>query len=65
MRQPAASLSVLAGGNVKTIQRTLGHSSAAMTLDVYAGLLDSDLNDVADALNALAEKHRFGGATTR
>lgn len=65
MRHTAASLSILAGGNVKTIQRSLGHASAAMTLDVYAGLLDNDLNDVANALNilnTLAEKHRFGGA---
>jgi integrase len=42
---------VSAGGNVKAIQRMLGHSSAAMTLDVYADLFDDDLDTLAGALN--------------
>jgi tRNA A37 threonylcarbamoyladenosine dehydratase len=29
----------------------LGHSSAAMTLDIYADLFDDDLDGVADALD--------------
>jgi integrase len=29
----------------------LGHASAAMTLDVYADLFDSDLDAVADRLD--------------
>jgi hypothetical protein len=32
----------------------LGHASAAMTLDVYAGLFADDLDAVADSLNAAA-----------
>lgn len=39
------------GGNVKAIQRTLGHSSAAMTLDVYADLFDDDLDLLAGGLD--------------
>ena len=31
----------------------LGHASAAMTLDVYAGLFADDLDAVADALDLL------------
>jgi hypothetical protein len=31
----------------------LGHASAAMTLDVYADLFDSDLDTVADRLETL------------
>lgn len=31
----------------------LGHASAAMTLDVYAGLFDSELDDVAARLHAI------------
>ena len=31
----------------------LGHASAAMTLDVYADLFDSDLDTVADRLDEL------------
>ena len=39
LRHTAASLSVAAGANVKSVQRMLGHASATMTLlDVYAGL---------------------------
>ncbi|MEE2058994.1 tyrosine-type recombinase/integrase [Rhodococcus artemisiae] len=36
LRHTAASLMVSAGANVKAIQRSLGHESAAMTLDTYA-----------------------------
>jgi integrase len=43
LRHTAASLAVSAGANVKAVQRMLGHASAAMTLDVYAGLFDDDL----------------------
>jgi hypothetical protein len=32
----------------------LGHASAAMTLDVYAGLFNPDLDDVADRLDEAA-----------
>lgn len=47
LRHTAASLAVSAGANVKALQRMLGHASAAMTLDVYADLFDTDLDDVA------------------
>jgi integrase len=52
LRHTAASLAVAAGANVKAVQRMLGHASAAMTLDVYAGLFDDDLDGVSDRLNA-------------
>jgi integrase len=51
LRHTAASLAVQAGAHVKAVQRMLGHSSAAMTLDVYADLFDDDLDDVATALD--------------
>lgn len=51
LRHTAASLAVSAGANVKSVQRMLGHASAAMTLDVYADLFDDDLDAVAIALN--------------
>jgi integrase len=50
LRHTAASLAISAGANVKVVQRMLGHSSAAMTLDVYADLFDDDLTGVADRL---------------
>lgn len=51
LRHTAASLAVSAGASVKGVQRLLGHQSAAMTLDVYSGLFDSDLDLVADRLD--------------
>ncbi|MBA3719445.1 MAG: tyrosine-type recombinase/integrase, partial [Nocardioidaceae bacterium] len=65
LRHTAASLAVAAGANVKAVQRMLGHASAAMTLDVYSGLLDDDLDGVAERLDAasadsLADSVRTG-----
>jgi integrase len=51
LRHTAASLAVSAGANVKAVQRMLGHSSAAMTLDVYSGLFDDDVDGVAARLD--------------
>ncbi|MER7301733.1 tyrosine-type recombinase/integrase [Nocardioides sp. NPDC127514] len=53
LRRTAASLAVGAGVNVKAVQRILGHASAAMTLDVYAGLFADDLDAVAGAMDEL------------
>ena len=49
LRHTAASLAVSAGANVKAVQKMLGHASAAMTLDVYADLFDTDAEAVAAA----------------
>ena len=46
LRHTAASLMVKSGANVKAIQRRLGHTLAAMTLDVYADLFNDDLDSV-------------------
>ncbi len=51
LRHTAASLAIAAGANVKAVQRMLGHASAAMTLDVYAGLFPDDLDVVAANLD--------------
>lgn len=52
LRHTAASLAVQSGAHVKAVQRMLGHRSAAMTLDVYSALWDSDLDAVAGAVEA-------------
>ncbi|UQN29444.1 tyrosine-type recombinase/integrase [Brachybacterium kimchii] len=52
LRHTAASLAVQSGAHVKAVQRMLGHRSAAMTLDRYADLWDSDLDAVAGSLDA-------------
>lgn len=54
LRDTAASLAVASGANVKAVQRMLGHASASMTLDVYSGLFDADLDDVAVRMNQAA-----------
>lgn len=51
LRHSAASFAVSSGANVKVVQKMLGHSSAAMTLDTYADLFDGDLDSVSDALD--------------
>jgi integrase len=58
LRHTAASLAVQAGANVKAVQRMLGHASAAMTLDVYAGLFGDDLDAVAERLDEAAANAR-------
>lgn len=57
LRHTAASLAVHSGASVKSVQRMLGHASAALTLDIYAGLFDQELSDVAARMdNLLAPK---------
>jgi integrase len=54
LRHTAASLAVASGAHAKSVQRMLGHASAAMTLDVYSGLFDDDLTALADRMDAAA-----------
>jgi len=66
LRDTAASLAVASGANGIHVQRMLGHASASMTLDVYSGLFDAELDDVAVRMNeaatkALGEWGRAGG----
>ena len=58
LRHTAASLAIAAGANVKVVQMMLGHASAAMTLDIYAGLFGDDLDSVADALDGVVPQTR-------
>lgn len=46
LRHTAASHAIREGMHVKAVQRLLGHASAAMTLDVYAGLFPDDLTAI-------------------
>ena len=55
LRHTAASLAIKAGANVKVVQLMLGHASAGMTLDVYAGLFADNLDEVADRLDQALE----------
>ena len=53
LRHTAASWLVQSGASVKAVQQMLGHAKASITLDVYAGLFDSDLDDLTLRLQAL------------
>jgi integrase len=53
--RPAPHLCVAGGGrrvNVLVLQRMLGHTSAAMTLDTYNDLFDDDLDAAAVRLHS-------------
>jgi integrase len=50
LRDTAASLAISAGASIKAVQRMLGHASAKVTLDIYGGLFEEDLEILADAL---------------
>lgn len=56
LRHTAASLAIHSGASVKSVQRMLGHASAKITLDVYAGLFDQELSDVAARMDALIQR---------
>ena len=65
LRHTAASLAVSAGGNVKAVQRMLGHKSAAMTLDVYSGLFDDDLDALAERMDVASARAAADSVRTR
>jgi integrase len=50
LRDTAASLMISSGGSIKAVQRALGHATASMTLDRYAGLFEEDLEALADRM---------------
>ncbi|WP_241733511.1 tyrosine-type recombinase/integrase [Bifidobacterium dentium] len=56
LRHTYAALAIQAGCDVKTLQQQLGHSSAQITLDVYAFLFPDRLTEVADAISTERER---------
>lgn len=52
LRHTCANLAVSAGANVLALARMLGHKDPSMTLRVYADLFDSDLDALADTMQA-------------
>lgn len=63
LRHTAVSFAVAAGASVKTVQRMVGHASAAMTLDTYAGLFDHDLDRVASRMDDWLARERQQSTT--
>lgn len=58
LRHTAVSLAIASGASVKVVQRMVGHASAAITLDVYAGLFDQDLSIITDRMDTLIAGER-------
>ena len=65
LRYTAASLAISVGGNVKALQRMLGHASAAMTLDRYADLFEDDLDAVDVVRHGDHRRLSWGGSLGR
>lgn len=57
LRHTAASLMIASGATPKDVQRALGHKSAAMTLDLYAGHWDKALDDVGRRMDQAIKGH--------
>lgn len=53
LRHTAASLMIASGATPKDVQKALGHKSAAMTLDLYAGHWDQSLDAVGRRVNSM------------
>lgn len=53
LRDTAASLAISQGANVLAVARMLGHADASITLRAYSHMFPSDLDAVADRLDAL------------
>jgi integrase len=51
LRHSCASIAISSGVNVLALSRMLGHTSAKVTLDVYADLFDTDLDAIAESLD--------------
>ncbi|WP_374957139.1 tyrosine-type recombinase/integrase [Corynebacterium falsenii] len=62
LRHTAASLAIAACADVKTVQRMLGHASAAMTLDVYGHLWEEGLDQLPGAMEKQLESQRVASA---
>lgn len=61
LRHTCASLAIAAGADIKVLQRMLGHSSAALTLDRYGHLMPGQAETVASRLDQLARAARETG----
>jgi integrase len=62
LRHFYASTLIAAGCSIKAVQTTLGHATAAMTLDVYSHLFPSDEDRIRDAVEAASHIGTAGEA---
>ena len=53
LRHTAATLLIESGVNIKSVQAALGHSTIAVTMDIYAHVTPAMQASVADAMDRL------------
>lgn len=58
LRHTYAALAVQAGVNPKTLQKAMGHSDIRLTMDIYGGIFDDDLDGLSNSLNESARHIR-------
>lgn len=56
LRHSAATILMAAGVHPKVVQERLGHSTIAMTMDIYSHVLPSMQRDVADKIDDMFKK---------
>lgn len=56
LRHLGVSRMIASGASIKTVQVAVGHASPMLTLATYGHMLESDLDDLATGLTALAER---------
>ncbi|HEX8973066.1 tyrosine-type recombinase/integrase, partial [Oryzihumus sp.] len=66
LRHTAATAWLRMTGDLKAVQSLMGHSTASMTLDLYAHVLNDTLTRAADVMaKGLAEAAEIDGQGTR
>lgn len=58
LRHTAASWAIREGASVLAVQRMLGHANPTETLNTYAHLFDDELDQVAEGITRMLDRHR-------
>ena len=53
LRHTQATLLIGSGADIKTVQNRLGHSSASLTMDIYAHAIEQNDRDAAEKIGSL------------
>lgn len=59
-RHSCASLLINSGAKITLVAKYLGHANTNMTLNTYAHMFKSDLDDVVEVMNLLDQNHKGG-----
>ena len=57
LRHTAATLMILSGADLKTVSVALGHSSIAITVDIYGHIIMDQQKYLAESMNKYLEQH--------